>query len=118
MMTVLMFSGELMASSIEIFTLNSRSVSLNGHTARLCLLDEINILTERLNKKLEVSENAFEGSLQEIDSEPFQKAFECQLAALNYELKALPAIVFDGREVVYGYEDLDEALALKEGYHD
>ena len=117
MMTALMTFKTAHASSIEVFSVRSRPVFLNGHPAKVCLLDALDDLTVRLNKTLAASTGDVAALLHEVDSTPFQEAFECQFQAMSYELKGLPAIVFDGKEVVYGYQSIDEAQALKERHH-
>ena len=109
-----------MALEIEIFTLSSRMISLDKHKASLCIMDERSALSDLLNERLASVAHLSETAISEkgIDLSDFQKSFECEVKAQVYELKALPAIVFDRQYVVYGIDHLDEAIRLKGGVND
>lgn len=99
---------------IEVFTLNDVSVKDNGVPMTLCVMDKGSILDASLAQYAKDLSNS--KRLHQLMG-AYEHAYSCQLKAAWYELTYLPAIVFNGREVVYGVRSINEALTLREDKH-
>lgn len=81
-------------------------------------LDAVDRFESDISKLLPGDESeakqAFEEYLNRTGREAFEKdaiqAYQGIMAAVRYELKKYPAIIFDGESVIYGVTDLDDAL--------
>ena len=104
------------AERLEVFTLKTEPVSLNGLRVKVCELDGLELLTEALNKT-----NSSFRAYPSMDS-ALQKSltdfYRCKLQASRYALKFLPAIVIDEAFVVYGVHQVDKALIATRQYRE
>lgn len=94
------------AHEIQVFTIKSHPVLLNGETASVCYLDALSTIEEHF-----ASTHPALG-LDEIASlEPeLTEAMHCQQQALAQHIERLPAIVIDSNKVAYGISSINEAL--------
>ena len=109
MMTSL-FTANVFAGTIEVFTTGHMPVALQGMRADVCELDSLQGLDCTINKG-----NDFERLISRTSKDCSQKIrdfYQCQYQANLYDLTLLPAIVVDKTYVVYGKTALDKALLL------
>ena len=107
------------APTIEVFTDSSlQTVSGNDHTT-VYLIDRIYKLQEELSIDLPAdSESAKSLALQRFQrmdtqlSRELENAAKGLVQATQYGIDRYPAVVFDGRAVVYGLTDIPAATQL------
>jgi integrating conjugative element protein (TIGR03757 family) len=113
-MMISLVSMNMHAERIEVFTLSTHPVSLNGIQSRVCELDALNNMQQRLNKNLHLTV-----LLKKPDahlSAQIASFYRCQEKACGYGLLHLPAIVIDETYVVYGMHAVDKALMATRQY--
>ena len=99
--------------TIEIFSLSTKPVASQANI-RVCLMDKIGLLDKTFNERLNLAK------VKDIWSafrREYEQAFTCQLKAMEYQLAYLPAIVINNRAVIYGVDNLPQALAIWEKSH-
>lgn len=107
-------------NTVEIFTTSDIAVELDGFEATVFEIDALAGLTEELSHGLPADPEAAKrmalSRISEIDDvwrAKAQQATDSLSRAHRYDLKKLPAIVFDhGRSVVYGTTDLSTAVDI------
>ena len=119
--------GREMAPLIEVFTTAQNPIQEHtapdaphesrGHYTRYDI-DHISLLQQALSHGLPPEPaHAKQQVLQRLQvmdaslSQPLENAGRGLAQAMAYGIDRLPAVVFDGRAVVYGVTDIDEALA-------
>lgn len=98
-------------NTIEVFTLSTRPVDIGREDVSLCVMDQKDVLDKKLNE-IRVDRGAQSG-FREVRKD-YELFFQCQLQAQIYHLAYLPAVVFNGEEVVYGVDSLHKAMVLRE----
>lgn len=105
------------ATTIEVFKTSLMELNDVGLSINVCNVDDYKRLTTSLTKAFKNKEHKT-FSLTEMAPElaRINEAAKCQQSMLNYEIKKLPAIVFNQKQVVYGEFDVHAALSfLKRG---
>ena len=103
--------------TIEVFTDSSLQIVSGNDHATVYLIDRINRLQQELSNDLPAdSESAKTLALQRFQRMDTQLSSELENAAkglvqaMQYGIDRYPAIVFDGRAVVYGITDIQTAI--------
>lgn len=104
--------------TVEVFT-NSAILLSNVRDARVYLLDGLEQISSELSAGLPTNEQAAQHIVRQrltrIGAAALQQrtqgAAEGIVRAANYGVDRVPAVVFDGRAVVYGERDIDVARA-------
>ncbi|WP_422452174.1 TIGR03757 family integrating conjugative element protein [Endozoicomonas sp. ALC066] len=112
--------------SIEVFTNDRFPVSNSDHKITYYNLDDRQRAQMRLPKNLPADlAKAKQVASQYMQTADFRKtvdalknAYQGYIAALDYQLAKLPAIVIDGEYILYGVTSVDKALALYEQYQE
>lgn len=100
--------------SVEVFTLSTKSMDSEDR-AHVCLLDKSALLDKTINARFDrLAVKAWWPTFKA----DYEQAFACELKARQYQLAYLPAIVINGRAVIYGVTSVSKALALWEKAHD
>jgi integrating conjugative element protein (TIGR03757 family) len=123
------FSGVAIAgddfSSIEVFTDSRTPVRNNHSSATVYKVDRIDrlqqVLSEGLPSDPETAKQAalhrFQGMDAQISSE-LENAAKGLVQAMQYGIDRYPAIVFDGKTVVYGVTDVQDATRIYEQWQE
>lgn len=112
--------------SIEVFTNDRFPVSNSDHKITYYNLDDRKREQMRLPKNLPADlAKAKQVASQYMQTADFRKtvdalknAYRGYIAALDYQLAKLPAIVMDGEYILYGVTSVDKALVLYEQYQE
>ncbi len=103
---------------IEVFTTAGTPIAgISAPAVRVYNLDAPALIEAEINSKLprdpstahRYAQRTLKGQWHEA-AERLTQAYRGLLKGSQYGLEKLPAIVFDGRAVVYGITDLDQAL--------
>ncbi|MGH9890397.1 MAG: TIGR03757 family integrating conjugative element protein [bacterium] len=103
---------------IEVFTTAGTPIAgVSAPAVRVYTLDSPALIEAEINSGLprdpgtahRYAQRALKGQWHEV-AERLTQAYRGLLIGSQYGLEKLPAIVFDGRAVVYGITDLDQAL--------
>ena len=114
-------ANQRLPRSIDVFTTSDRPVRAGEQfQARMYLLDGLKALERSLSQGLpSTPEKAKAVALRRLNDlgdalqEKVDNAVEGLSLATSYQLRKLPAIVFDdGQSVVYGVDRLDRAIAI------
>lgn len=123
------FSGIAIADeefrSIEVFTDSRTPVRSNYASATVYKVDRIDrlqqVLSEGLPSDPETAKQAVLHRFQSIDtqiSSELENAAKGLVQAMQYGIDRYPAIVFDGKVVVYGVTDIQAATRIYEQWHE
>ena len=103
---------------IEVFIDSTQTATAGGDGATIYHIDRVARLQHRLSEGLpadpELAKQRVLERLQHVDasvSAELEHAAQGLLLAVQYGLDRYPAVIFDGRAVVYGVTDLSEALS-------
>lgn len=103
---------------IEVFIDSTQLVTTDGDSVKTYRIDRLARLQQTLSDGLsadpELAKQRVLERLQHVDasvSAELEHAAQGLLLAVQYGLDRYPAVVFDGRAVVYGVADLSEALS-------
>ncbi|WP_165476863.1 DUF1525 domain-containing protein [Legionella fairfieldensis] len=96
--------------SIEWFSLNPLPEAVSHPALNYCWMQEGEHLDQTLDTQYRINKQV---DLIRFDA-AYRHFFQCQLKALHYPISHLPAIVFNGTEVVYGIDSLSDAIAIWE----
>lgn len=101
------------ATTTEVFKTSLMELNDVGLSVNVCNVDDYKRLTTSLTKSIENKEHKT-FSLTEMAPElaRINEAAKCQQSMLNYEIKKLPAIVFNQKKVIYGEFDVHAALSF------
>lgn len=103
---------------IEVFTTAGTPIAgVSAPAVRVYTLDSPALIEAEINSRLprdpgtahRYAQHALKGQWHQA-TERLTQAYQGLLIGSQYGLEKLPAIVFDGRAVVYGITDLDQAL--------
>lgn len=111
------------AQTIEAFRLSSQPEFQNGAGATVYVIDAMNLMTQQLSVGLPA--NAAEAariasqrlkSLSAQEKQVLRTASTARIRAAEYQIIKAPAIVFDGKAIVYGVHDINQAAAIYRGW--
>jgi len=107
------------AETTEVFRLSSQPDFLNSAGATVYIVDAMNILTQRLSvglppNKAEAARIATQrlNALTPQDKQAMRIASTARIRAAEYQIIKTPAIVFDGKAVLYGMNDVEQARVM------
>ena len=102
---------------VEVFRLSNQSVV--GAANTVYVVDALHNATERLSAGLpntpaeaQKQAEARLKALTEQDKEAFHQASTSVIRAAEYKITKVPAIVFDGKGVIYGIADVEQARIM------
>lgn len=112
-------TSALATETTEVFRLSSQPDFLNSAGATVYLVDAMNILTQRLSvglppNKAEAAQIATQRlkALTPQDKQTMRIASTARIRAAEYQIAKTPAIVFDGKAVLYGMNDVEQARGV------
>lgn len=112
-------------SSIEVFTDSRTPVRDNHSSATVYKVDRIDrlqqVLSEGLPSDPETAKQAALHRFQRMDSQissELENAAKGLVQAMQYGIDRYPAIIFDGRAVVYGVSDVQAAIRIYEQWQE
>lgn len=102
---------------VEVFRLSNQSVVGTANT--VYVVDALHNATERLSVELpnipaeaqRIAEARLK-ALTEQDKEVLKQASTSVIRAAEYKIVKVPAIVFDGKGVIYGIADVEQARVM------
>jgi integrating conjugative element protein (TIGR03757 family) len=97
----------------ELFTVTTHPFTGVPQTMSVCYLDQINVPLRALNQKLATMPPRSAAQLAQHYQPQFQKiawTITCAYRAKALRIHQLPAIVFNGRRVVYGITSYPHAM--------
>ena len=102
---------------VEVFRLSTQTVT--GIANTIYVVDALHNATERLSEGLpntpteaqKVAEARLK-ALTEQDKEALHQASTSVIRAAEYRITKVPAIVFDGKGVIYGIADIEQARVM------
>ena len=107
------------AETTEVFRLSSQHDFLNSAGATVYIVDAMNILTQGLSvglppNKAEAARIATQrlNALTPQDKQAMRIASTARIRAAEYQIIKTPAIVFDGKAVLYGMNDVEQARVM------
>jgi integrating conjugative element protein (TIGR03757 family) len=102
---------------VEVFRLSNQTVA--GPANTIYVVDAMHNYTERLSVGLPKTPGQAQqvaqarlAALTAQDKEALHRASASVVRAAEYKIAKTPAIVFDGRAVVYGIADVEQARAI------
>lgn len=105
--------------TVEVFRLSTQPDFLNSAGTTIYIVDAMNILTQRLSVGLPANQTeAARIAMQRInaltpqDKQAMHSASTAQIRAAEYKITKTPAIVFDGKAVLYGMNDVEQARVV------
>ena len=106
---------------VEVFRLSNQSVVGTANT--VYVVDALHNATERLSVDLpnipaeaqRIAEVRLK-ALTEQDKEALHQASTSVIRAAEYKIVKVPAIVFDGKAVIYGVSNVEEARVIYRGW--
>lgn len=112
-------STSVAAETVEVFRLSTQPDFLNSAGTTMYIVDAMNILTQRLSVGLPANQTeAARIAMQRInaltpqDKQAMHSASTAQIRAAEYKITKTPAIVFDGKAVLYGMNDVEQARVV------
>lgn len=116
---LLMIPMTAAAETTEVFRLSTQPDFLNSAGATVYIVDAMNILTQRLSvglppNKAEAARIATQrlNALTPQDKQAMRIASTARIRAAEYQIIKTPAIVFDGKAVLYGMNDVEQARVM------
>lgn len=116
---LLMIPMTAAAETTEVFRLSTQPDFLNSAGATVHIVDAMNVLTQRLSvglppNKAEAVQIATQrlNALTPLDKQAMRIASTARIRAAEYQIIKTPAIVFDGKAVLYGMNDVEQARAM------
>lgn len=112
-------TSALATETTEVFRLSTQPDFLNSAGATVYVVDVMTILTQRLSvglppNKVEAVRIATQrlNALTPEDKQAMRIASTARIRAAEYQIVKTPAIVFDGKAVLYGMNDVEQARGI------